>query len=296
MQKRRLGASSLEVTEIALGCMSFHALAEGQPIIEQALELGINTFDTADLYDRGENERIVGEVLKQHRQEVIIATKVGNRWWQDGSGWDWVPRKDYILAAVEESLRRLQTDYIDLYQLHGGTIDDPLEEVVEAFELLKSQGKIREYGISSIRPNTIRKWTAVASSASCMTQYSLLDRRPEEETLDHLTAQQVGVLVRGGLAKGLLLGKPARSYLGYTKEDLAERLAAFSQHFTNDQRAGAALQFTLAHPATSSVVVGARIPQQLLEVVKSYKTVAVNSTMREELKAVFPSQRYEQHR
>ena len=90
-------------------------------------------FDTADLYDKGVNEEIVGEVLKEKRQDVIIATKVGNQWRDDGSGWEWNPTKSYIKSAVHQSLRRLQTDYIDLYQLHGGTIDDPMDETIQAF-------------------------------------------------------------------------------------------------------------------------------------------------------------------
>jgi aryl-alcohol dehydrogenase-like predicted oxidoreductase len=88
-------------------------------------------------------------------KKVIIATKVGNQWRADGSGWDWNPNKDYIISAVEQSLKRLQTDYIDLYQLHGGTMEDPIDETIEAFEQLQKQGKIRYYGISSIRPTVI---------------------------------------------------------------------------------------------------------------------------------------------
>ena len=90
--------------------------------------------------------------MRSKRDQVVIASKAGNQWRADGSGWDWNSSKKHILAAAEESLKRLKTDYIDLYQLHGGTIDDPIDETIEAFEILKKQGKIRYYGISSIRP------------------------------------------------------------------------------------------------------------------------------------------------
>ena len=136
MEYKQLGSSELKVSRLSLGGMSFHTEAQAQPIIYQALDLGINYFDTADLYDKGENEQIIGKLLKDRRQDVILATKVGNQWRKDGSGWDWNPSKDYIKTAVKQSLKRLQTDYIDLYQLHGGTIDDPIDETIEAFEEL----------------------------------------------------------------------------------------------------------------------------------------------------------------
>jgi aryl-alcohol dehydrogenase-like predicted oxidoreductase len=88
--------------------------AENEKIIHEALEFGINYFDTADLYDKGMNEISIGKAFKGKRTSVVLATKVGNQWRKDGSGWDWNPRKEYILASVEESLKRLQTDYIDI--------------------------------------------------------------------------------------------------------------------------------------------------------------------------------------
>ena len=106
------------------------SLGEGDPeaarLIHQAMERGVNFFDTADLYEKGLNEERIGRILRGKREQVVLATKVGNRWRADG-GWDWDPRKAYILKAVEASLTRLGTDRIDLYQLHGGTIDDPID-------------------------------------------------------------------------------------------------------------------------------------------------------------------------
>src|SRR5437588_2835220 len=125
MEYRKLGNSALEISRIGFGCMSLgREQSVNDQIIYKAIEHGINFFDTADLYDKGMNERTVGSALKNKRQQVFLATKVGNQWKPDGSGWVWNPRKEYILTEVEDSLKRLQTDYIDLYQLHGGTIND----------------------------------------------------------------------------------------------------------------------------------------------------------------------------
>ncbi|MCG8373928.1 MAG: aldo/keto reductase, partial [Balneolales bacterium] len=131
MRYNSIGNSNLLVSEISFGCMSLKVGdSESISLLQEAADRGINFFDTADLYDKGLNEEIVGKALKPIRDKVIIATKVGNQWREDGRGWDWNPNKKYILSSVEKSLVRLQTDYIDLYQLHGGTIDDPIDETI----------------------------------------------------------------------------------------------------------------------------------------------------------------------
>src|SRR5215831_1932826 len=198
MKYNQLGNSTLYISEIGFGCMSLgEDHATNELLIHKALAAGINYFDTADLYQKGFNEISVGKALAGKRDQVIIASKVGNQWRPDGSGWDWNPHKDYILKTAEESLKRLETDYVDLYQLHGGTIDDPIDETIEAFELLQKQGKIRYYGISSIRPNVIREYVKRSHIVSVMMQYSLLDRRPEETCLELLRQNHVSVLARG---------------------------------------------------------------------------------------------------
>src|SRR5688500_19452933 len=126
MQYQQLDSADLQVARIGFGCMSLSPDKEEESIqiIHRAIELGINYFDTADLYDKGMNESVIGKALKDIRSKIILATKVGNQWRAYGCGWDWNPRKEYITKAVEGSLSRLQTDHIDLYQLHGGTTDD----------------------------------------------------------------------------------------------------------------------------------------------------------------------------
>lgn len=244
--------------------------AANELIIKRALELGINYFDTADLYDKGENEIKLGNLLKADRQRAIISTKVGNEWRPDGSGWDWNASKGYIIGAVEESLKRLQTDYIDLYQLHGGMIDDPIDETIEAFEQLKAQGKIRYYGISSIRPNVIREYVKRSNIVSVMMQYSLLDRRPEEEALQLLKESNIGVVTRGSVAQGLLVDKPAKAYLGWSSDQVAHTANAIhSITGKTESPAQTAIRFALQNNAINSAVIGIRTLDQLEDVAKA---------------------------
>jgi aryl-alcohol dehydrogenase-like predicted oxidoreductase len=298
MKLKQLGTSDLKISEIGFGCMSLEAgRQDNVKLLHRALDQGINFFDTADLYDKGANEETVGKAFAGMRDKVIIATKVGNEWRPDGSGWDWNPRKSYILQAVEASLKRLQTDYIDLYQLHGGTIDDPIDETIEAFEQLKEQGKIRHYGISSIRPNVIREYVERSGIASVMLQYSLLDRRAEEEVLGLLQQQGIGVLARGSLAQGLLAGKPAKAYLGYTLEEV-EKAAKVLLTLAGAEREAAeiAVRYTLHHPAISAAVLGIRTSEQLKEALQISKSAPLSAEEMKELQAVLPANRYEQHR
>lgn len=269
MKTNRLGQSDLYVSAMGLGCMSLGTEeARATAIIHEALEQGVNFLDTADLYDEGRNEEIIGKAIRDRRAEVILATKVGNRRIPGREGWIWDASKAYIRSAVKESLRRLQTDYIDLYQLHGGTLEDNIEETIEAFEELKQEGVIRYYGISSIRPNVIREYVQRSGIVSVMSQYSILDRRPEETVLPLLASEGISLIARGPLASGILTehgrSKAERAYLDYTAaglQDLHERLsseAALSRPLTQT-----ALQYPLADPAVAAVIPGASSLAQL---------------------------------
>jgi aryl-alcohol dehydrogenase-like predicted oxidoreductase len=298
MEYIQLGKSGMRISRIAFGCMSLgDDYAAGERILHRAVELGINLFDTADLYAKGLNETMVGKALKPHRQNVYIASKVGNQWRADGSGWDWNPRKDYILEQVEGSLKRLQVDHIDLYQLHGGTIDDNIDESIEAFELLKQQGKISHYGISSIRPNVIREYVKRSNIVSVMMQYSLLDRRPEETCLQLLQDNSIGVLARGTVAQGLLVNKPAKPYLNYSAEEVGKAAAAIRKASDNKRNtAQTAFRYVLEHEAISAAVAGIRTMQQLEEAVAVLQTPVITESEIKQLQGAVEANRYEQHR
>jgi aryl-alcohol dehydrogenase-like predicted oxidoreductase len=298
MKYNLLGKSSLKISEIGFGCMSLgDDENENVLILQKAVESGINFFDTADIYTNGHNEITVGKALKHTRENVIIATKAGNVIREDGKGLDWNASKKHILSAAEQSLKRLQTDYIDLYQLHGGTIDDPIDETIEAFETLKKQGKIRFYGISSIRPNVIREYIKRSSIVSVMMQYSLLDRRPEETCFSLLLDNGIGVLARGGLSKGLLAGKTPASFLNYNEEQVAKAGAAVSEiSEASREPAQTALKFVLKAKPVSSAIVGIRTAEQLQQAVSSSDAPELSNEECEKLKSVLAPDLYSQHR
>lgn len=299
MKYNNVPKTNLEVSEISFGCMSLDGNdAENSRLLHKAIDVGINYFDTADLYDKGQNEKTIGSAFKTKRESVIIASKVGNQWNADGTSWRWNPTKDYILKAIDKSLHRLQTDYIDIYQLHGGTIDDPIEETIEAFEILKQKGKIREYGISSIRPNVIRRFVSKSNIASNMIQYSLLDRRPEEAMLDLLREENVAVMVRGGLAKGLLVNKHPKEYLGHSAEDI-EQVQSIMQDLAASQKSAAAqiaLRYVLNNSAVTTTVVGFRNEDQLENVIQGFKNTQLGNVEYQTLRDQVKARMYETHR
>ena len=221
-------------------------------------------------------------VLQNLIQRLLPAagkdTKVGNHLRKDGS-WYWDPSKSYSKKQVKESLRRLQTDYIDLYQLHGGTINDPIDETIEAFEELVQEGVIRYYGISSIRPNVIREYVKHSKMVSVMMQYSLFDRRPEESILELLSKHNISVVTRGTVAKGMLSNqgmsiidrKGKDGYLSYSYNQLKNTYQGLNSILNEEQSMnGLAIHYVLSQPAVMSTVIGASSIQQLEENYHAY--------------------------
>ncbi|WP_341201975.1 aldo/keto reductase [Planomicrobium okeanokoites] len=299
MRKRRLGNSSLNVSEIALGCMSLpDNPKEAKAIVDEALDFGISYFDTADFYGKGQNEELVGRSLGGKRQDIILATKVGNQWNEETDDVTWNPSAGYIKSQVHNSLRRLKTDYIDLYQLHGGMITDPSDETIDAFESLKKEGLIREYGISSIRPNVIRRFLKNSDIASIMMQFSLLDRRPEE-FLDEIAEAGVSVVTRGSLAKGLLTSEAlvrAGDTDGYMDYSQPELLAALKELLSIENNLNAlALHSVLQHETVASVVAGVSSPDQIRDTITAYDS-AISAEQIEAAGLITKQSRYKEHR
>nr|WP_110394683.1 aldo/keto reductase [Pseudogracilibacillus auburnensis] len=301
MKKNRLGKSNLFVTPLTLGCMSLGTNRnKAINMLHHAIDSGINHVDTADLYGFGENEKIVGEAIKQKREKIVLTTKVGNHFDKQKRTWFWDPRKEYIEKAVDDSLKRLQTDYIDLYLLHGGTMDDDMDDTIEAFERLKSEGKIRAYGISSIRPNVINEYMNRANIDVVMMQYSMLDRRPEE-LLDMLNEKKISVLARGPLAKGILSNdsqklhtKGMEGFVQYSEIELKNTIQHLSE--LNESITTLAFQFVLQHPAVASCVFGASTMNQLEENIRNSRISPMKTGLYEQIKKITKQLPYEEHR
>ena len=299
MKKRELGKSGLFVSEIGLGTMSLpNDKNDVQNIINAALHAGINFIDTADLYDGGKNEELVGHALRGIREKIILATKVGNKRNANGNGWTWDPSKNHITEAVKKSLTRLGTDYIDLYQLHGGTMEDDVDETIDAFESLKKEGLIRQYGISSIRPTVIKRFLEKGSAISVMMQYSLLDRRPEE-WFSLIKDLDASVITRGTVAKGLLTmeglarAKSSTGFADYDTPQLKQTIQSLDKE-TNDLHA-AAIAYVLNEKSVSSAIVGARSTTQLLDSVIAYEKDC-SSELLQQLKKMVLAHKYAEHR
>lgn len=301
MRTNQLGSSELYVSEIGLGCMSL-GTDEGQAVklIHEALDRGVNFLDTADLYDQGRNEELVGQAVQGRREDVIIATKVGNRRVPGQDGWLWDPSKEYIKSAVKDSLRRLGTDYIDLYQLHGGTLDDPIDETIEAFEELKREGWIRYYGISSIRPNVIREYVAKSNIVSVMSQYSILDRRPEEAVLDLLAENGISVIARGPVARGILSdrgqAKAEKGYLDYSKNELLDVLKELEEVGGDTDLSHLAIRYALAHAAVACTIPGASSLEQLRHNLAAGNKEELSPQDIQSIQAISRANQYEAHR
>jgi 1-deoxyxylulose-5-phosphate synthase len=221
MKYVRLGSSGLEISSIVLGCMSFGdpargthqwslSLEQSRPIIRRALELGVTTFDTANVYSAGSSEEIVGQVLGElaRREDVVIATKVHGRM-RPGPGGSGLSRRS-ILHEIDESLRRLRTDYVDLYQIHRFDPDVPIEETMEALHDVVKAGKARYLGASSMfawqfaelqHAADLNGWTRFVSMQD---QYNLISREEEREMHPFCLATGVGVLPWSPLARGKL--------------------------------------------------------------------------------------------
>ncbi|MCO6332488.1 aldo/keto reductase [Staphylococcus epidermidis] len=276
MQKNIL-KSGIEISELGLGCMSLGTdYKKAQPIIESAIDNGITYFDTADIYDQGVNEEIVGKVLKkyQNRDDIVIGTKVGNRLTDDGH-MTWDPSKKHIKESVKGSLKRLGLNHLDLYQLHGGTIDDPLDETISAFDELKQEGYIRAYGISSIRPNVIDYYLKNSQIETLMSQFNLIDNRPES-LINDVHDKQVKILARGPVFKGLLTSKSVdvidekfeNGVLDYTQDELGSTIASIKELESN--LTALSFKYLTSHDAMGSIIVGASNVEQLEENVRNY--------------------------
>ena len=287
MKYKILGKTGLNVSTVGLGTMvhagHFGPMKDEESLsaIDAALELGVNFIDTSDAYGAGYSETLLGNALKGRRDKVIIATKGGNVMTGPNRG-KRIFTPEYIDGVLHESLKRLQTDYIDLYQLHNPTVD-VIErgEVWEVLERRKKEGKIRHCGVSI---NTIEEGIAAVKdgrSDTIQTEYNLLAQEPAAAFFSLAQAANVGIIARVPLKRGILTGKMtaadeqrfqgedvrARSFKGeaFRKELAKAEQLRFLVHGPVQSLVQAAIAFCVAHPAVSITIPGARNAAQMRE-------------------------------
>lgn len=229
MKTRKL--RGLEVSAIGLGCMGMSMFYSGRDdnesvkVLERALELGVTFWDTSDLYGFGHNEELIARVLKDHRDEVILATKFGVV--QSDDGWGVSGRPEHVRAACDASLKRLETDVIDLYYQHRVDPTVPIEETVGAMAELVAAGKVRYLGLSEATPAQIRAANAVYPITALQTEYSLWTRFVEEDILPTCRELGIGFVPYSPLGRGFLTGE-IRSIDDLAADDWRRTLPRFS--------------------------------------------------------------------
>jgi myo-inositol catabolism protein IolS len=293
VNSRAFGKTGWHINEIGLGCWEFGGAIQldGKPdghtgvtdqesiaTIRRAVELGVNFFDTADMYGWGHSEELVGAALKAYRDKVFIATKAG--FWHDADGNRTLNEsKDYILRACEASLRRLQTDRIDLYQCHLWRTER-WAEFLDAFEKLHDQGKIRSFGVSTNDFDMVQRFNERGNLSAVQGNYNLLDRGAEREVLLYCQQHGLAFIARGPLAMGRLSGKYARDSQ-FDANDIRSKFLegdgrkAFEQQLDTVDRlkpiatkggmtmAQLAIRFVLSHPGISVLIPGSKNRAQL---------------------------------
>lgn len=288
-ERVRFGRTELEVGPVCFGCWQaspgFWGEVPEENLIEairRAVEVGVNFFDTADAYGEGRSEDILGRALRETpRDSVVIATKVYHRWYPDEPKRPRHPdvSRDYILAACDASLRRLRTDYIDLYQLHAFDPLTPPDEYFDALERLKKAGKIRYAGCSNYTAEQLRAALKFGRFDGLQPRYNLMSRGIENDLLPLCQAEEIGVLVYSSLELGLLTGK----FTGEEKfTDLRAKRARFQgEEFKRNaekvnklrpfaEKYGVSvtqlvIQTTVTHPAITCAIVGIKNAAQIEE-------------------------------
>ena len=293
MNYRMLGRTGLYVSELCFGAMTFggegfwkvvgsQGQAEADKLVSRSLEAGINFFDTADVYSNGVSEQLLGKALGARRKDIVLATKVRGR---TGQGVNDVGlSRGHIMDSVHNSLRRLGTDYIDLYQIHGFDIVTPLDETLRALDDLVHQGKVRYLGCSNLAAWQLMKSLGISEHRglsrfeSLQAYYSIAGRDLERELVPLMKDQQLGLMVWSPLAGGFLSGKFRRDSQGpegarrasfdfppvdkeraYNVIDVMDGVA--KAH--NASVARVALAWLLHQPHVTTLIIGAKTPEQL---------------------------------
>jgi len=291
LESRLLGNSGIEISVVGTGLWAVGGGwgpvddAKALSAIDASLEAGVNFFDTADVYGNGHSEELLGKAMRGRRDEFVVATKIGWVGYDGQNNRSQYNSVDKLIAGVEESLRRLQTDRIDLIQNHIFYREPNTDIFIKGFERLRRDGKIRAYGLSTSDFAFLKEFNSDGHCTTLQIDYSILNRTAEAEILPYCLKNRIGVIVRGALAMGILTGKfnsktrfPEGDFRRNWHENPDERrvfledlgkvevLKSLTNGLTLPQLA---LRFVIDHPAVTVVIPGARTPEQAGENVKA---------------------------
>jgi aryl-alcohol dehydrogenase-like predicted oxidoreductase len=302
VKTKRLGKSDLMITPVGLGTWAIgggdnpygwgkQSDEDSIAAIQKAIDLGINWIDTAKGYGHGHSEEVVGKAVKGRRDKVTIATKCGILWKEDGSDIYGHLKTDSIKAEVESSLKRLQTDVIDLYQIHWPLPDEDIEEGWGAIADLVKEGKVRYGGVSNFNVEQLKRIAPIMEVTSLQPPYNMLKREIEEEVLPYCAQQSIGVIVYSPMQAGLLSGKFTAERAAALPDDdwrkgdpnFNEPLLSINLRLVEDLKNMAArkavsltnlvIAWALRRPEVTGAIVGARRPSQIEETVKAAEIV-----------------------
>ncbi len=286
IEERVLGKSGIVVKCIGMGLWGIGGDMwgptddkESLEAIERALEIGINFFDTADVYGNGHSEELLGKAMKGRRDKFIVATKIG---WKNFDGEKKVSaykKVEDLIRGVEENLKRLNTEYIDIIQNHINFREPNMEIFLEGFQKLEKEGKVRAYGVSTSDFEYLKEFNKDGKCATLQIDYSILNRTPEKDIFPYCKENNIGVIIRGALAMGILTGKftkdtkfpegdfrknwiqnPDEREIFFKDLETVEKLKSLARGKT---LANIAIQFVLSNPVVSVVIPGAKNKKQV---------------------------------
>ncbi len=312
LKKRTLGKSGIEVTEIGLGLWAAGGSEWGETddqeifdTIDYTLDAGINFFDTADVYGMGHSEELLGKAMQGRRDRFIIATKIGWRDFDREANHTAYDTVDKLIAGVETNLSRLQTDYIDIIQSHISYRESTMEIFLEGFQKLQQAGKVRAYGMSTSNFEYLQDFNHNNQCATLQIDYSILNRTSEKDIFPYCQEHNIGIIIRGGLAMGILTGKfskdtrfgegdfrqrwhenPDEYEVFLDDLQKVEQLKPLAEERTLAQLA---LQFTLAHPAVSTVIPGAKNVRQMRDNIQAELLPSLTDAELEQINNIVPS-------
>ena len=285
MEYRKIKDVDLDISVIGFGCWQMGITwwtgtkdNETIPAVHKAIDSGVSLFDTADVYGFGHSEEVLAKAIADNRDKIIIATKVGLQW-DDRGRISHNLKRDYVFKAVEDSLNRLKTDYIDIYQAHWPDPDTPIEETMDALVSLKNEGKVRYIGLSNFNIDQLKEAQQYSKIHFLQPPYSILQRDYEEDTLPFCKENDIGVLTYASIGKGLLAGKFNKN-TRFSKKDFRSIDQLFSkENFEKNLKIveklkktaeklnipllHLAIAWNLSNPAVTSALVGIKRQEQL---------------------------------